>query len=69
MTKGTNFTKPTPALRAVPMTLFPTMESLEDVVEMAMSKTPVVSKNEMQTVLMTYHNTLLSVINQTNQGS
>ena len=52
------------ALRAVPMTLFPTLDSLDAVVEMALSKTPVVSKNEMRVILMTYHNTLLNQINK-----
>ena len=46
----------------VPMGIFPTMDSLQDVVEYAQTKVPVESKNEMTGILMTYHNTLLKVI-------
>ncbi len=55
------------ALRAVHMSLFPTMDSLNDVVALAESKTPVVSKNEMYALLMTYHNTLLSELRKTKE--
>ena len=54
------------ALRAVPMSLFPTCNSLQDALDQAIAATPVVSKNEMRTLLMTYHNTLLQEIQ--NQG-
>ena len=46
-------------LRTVPMTVFPTLDSLDDVVTLAQSKAPVISKNEVYSLLMTYHNTLL----------
>lgn len=47
------------ALRAVPMTLFPAMDSLDEAVNFAYSKIPVVSQNEMLGLLVVYHNTLL----------
>ena len=48
-----------PSLRAVPMSLFPTMGSLQEVVELAESKMPITNRNEMFSLLMIYHNTLL----------
>ena len=51
-----------PPLRAVPMVLFPTMGSLQEVVDYADSKLPVISTNEICSLLMTYHNTLLKVL-------
>ena len=53
-----------PPLRAVHMGLFPTMGSLQDVVDLADSKLPITSRNEVISLLMTYHNTLLSVTAQ-----
>ena len=47
------------ALRAVPMSLFPTMGSLQEVVDLAESKLPITSPNELFSLLMTYHNTLI----------
>ena len=52
----------TPPIRAVPMALFPAMNSLQEAVTYADSKVPVISHNEMFSLLMTYHNTLLKVI-------
>lgn len=49
-----------PQLRAVPMNLFPSMNSLDEVVELAKSKLPMESHNEIHTLLMTYHNSLLN---------
>lgn len=43
------------------MGLFPTMGSLQEVVDLADSKLPITSRNEVISLLMTYHNTLLSV--------
>lgn len=56
--------KPTlhPTLRAVPMILFPTMGSLQEVVDYADSKLPIINKNDLCSLLMVYHNTLLKVI-------
>lgn len=51
-----------PPLRAVPMVLFPTMGSLQEVVDYADAKLPISSKNELCSLLMIYHNTLLQVI-------
>lgn len=48
-----------PQLRAVPMTLFPVMDSLQDVVDYAESRLPISTKNELVTTLMVYQNTLL----------
>ena len=48
-----------PPLRVVPMALFPTLGSLQEVVDFADSKLPITDRNEMFSLLMTYHNTLL----------
>lgn len=47
------------ALRAVPMGLFPTFDSLQAVVSYADSRLPLAHKNEVYGLLMVYHNTLL----------
>lgn len=41
------------------MALFPTLGSLQEVVDFADSKLPITDRNEMFSLLMTYHNTLL----------
>jgi hypothetical protein len=51
-----------PPLRAVKMGLFPTMGSLQEVVDLADSKLPISSRNELVAILMTYHNTLIQQI-------
>jgi hypothetical protein len=51
----------TAALRAVPMALYPTMDSLDSVVNFAVSQMPL-TKNELFTMLMIYHNTMLKVM-------
>lgn len=51
-----------PPLRAVPMVLFPTMGSLQEVVDYADSQLPVLNKNDLCSLLFTYHNTLLKAI-------
>jgi hypothetical protein len=53
---------PDTGLQAEPMPLFPTMDSLTEVVDFADSKRPISSKNELYSLLMVYHNTLLKVI-------
>lgn len=53
------------ALRAVPMSVFPTAASLDEAMNTAIAATPVVSKNEMRTLILTYHNTLLAELNKT----
>lgn len=41
------------------MTLFPTLDSPEEVLELAKSKITSVERNELHSLFMTYHNTLL----------
>lgn len=60
MTDRTN-----PPFRAVPMTLFPSADSLQDAVDLAMSKLPINTANDLYSVLMTYHNTLLQETTKT----
>ena len=50
-----------------PMSLFPTMNSLQEVMDLGMSKMPVNQWNEMHSLLCIYHNTLLKVINNEEQ--
>jgi hypothetical protein len=51
-------------LKPVPMTLFPTMDSLGEVIDLAMSKQLTYNKNELLSLLMTYHNTLLKTLKE-----
>lgn len=51
-----------PPIRAVPMNLFPTMDSLNDVVAVGKLQLPIVHEQALVTLLMTYHNTLLATI-------
>lgn len=46
------------------MSLYPTLRNLDEVVALANSKIPIGNKNEVYAILMTYHNTLLKVINE-----
>lgn len=41
--------------------LFPTMDTLESVVELGMSQLPITTPNALMSILNTYHNTLLKV--------
>ena len=59
MAEATTKTVKGAALRAVPMNLFPTMGSLQEVVELAESKIPITNRNELFSLLMTFQNTLL----------
>lgn len=52
-------TLPQPPLRAVPMSVFPTLGSLQDVLDLAESKLPITDRNELFSLLFSYHNTLL----------
>ena len=56
MSKEINMTV---SLKPVPMSLYPTMGSLQEVVNLATSRIPVTHKNEMVSILMTFQNTLL----------
>jgi hypothetical protein len=51
-----------PALRAVKMGLYPTMTSLQSVVDLAKSQLPSIHHNAMTGLMMTYHNTMLDVM-------
>jgi hypothetical protein len=51
-----------PPVLAVPMGLFPSMDSLQQVIDMANSQLPIATPNAIFTLLMVYHNTLLSQI-------
>jgi hypothetical protein len=46
------------------MALFPTLGSLQEVVDFSESKLPIKDKNELFSLLMTYHNTLIKQLNQ-----
>jgi hypothetical protein len=48
-------------VRALPAkrSLFPTLSSTKDVVEMGVSKLPITDHNTLITLLYTYHNTLI----------
>lgn len=51
-----------PPIRAVPMNIFPTLTTLEEVVALAKSQLPIMDEQKLMTVLMTYHNTLLAYV-------
>jgi hypothetical protein len=51
-----------PPIRAVTMEVFPTMDSLRDVVELGYTKLPLTDRNELYSLLITYHNTLLHTL-------
>lgn len=62
-------TKPTCSTPAVPLLpkpqgLFPTLGSLQEVHDLAESRLPILNKNDIVTLLGTYHNTLLKQLNQ-----
>lgn len=50
------------ALRALPMGLYPTMESIQEVINLAESKLPITDSNEMYSLLMTFQNTLIKYL-------
>jgi len=54
----------TSSLLPKPMCLFPTMGSLQEVIDFGESKLPITNKNEMLSLLMTMQNTILSQINK-----
>ncbi len=56
----TDNSQPQPPIRAVRMGLFPTHGSLQEVVDLGKSKLPITNENELVSLLMSYHNTLLS---------
>ena len=58
----------TAALRAVSMPLFPTLGSIQEVMDLAESKLPITSKNEITSLLLIMQNTVLKVLSQQYQG-
>ena len=48
-------------LRAEIMSLYPTMNSIQEVIDMAESKLPINNKNELFAILMIFQNTLLNL--------
>lgn len=53
-----------PPIRAVKMGVYPTLGSLREVVELGNINLPITDQNELYSLLMTYHNTLLQQITQ-----
>lgn len=58
MTKTVN--KNEASLRTQPMSLFPTLSSEQEAIELMESKLPITSKNELYALLMTFRNTVLA---------
>lgn len=48
-----------PTLRAVKMNLYPTLDSLQSVVDLGMSQLPIMTPNALLGLLMTFQNTLI----------
>lgn len=53
-----------PHIREVAMGVFPTMDSVQEVIDMAESKLPITDKNSLQAILAIYHNTLLKAVKE-----
>lgn len=51
-----------PALRPVHQTLFPVLDNLESVVDLAISQLPIVNPTQVVGLLMTYHNTMVKIM-------
>ena len=51
-------------IKPIPMTLYPTMDSLDEVMALAQARVPQVSRNEIVSLLLIYHNTLLKEISK-----
>jgi hypothetical protein len=47
-------------LRPEVQSVFPTCDSLEDVVNLGVSRLPITTQNDLVVLLLTYHNTLLN---------
>lgn len=65
--KGTHIVKKSelqPSLRAVVSPLFPTMDSPQSVMDMAVSQLPITTPNVITNILMTFQNTLLQDIKE-----
>ena len=48
--------------KPVPQPLFPTMGSLQEVIELGESRLPITNKNELTALFATYHNSLLKAV-------
>jgi hypothetical protein len=48
----------------LPMSLFATMGSLQEVIDHAKAQLPIVNENQLMTIIGAYHNTLLKVLNE-----
>jgi hypothetical protein len=53
-------------MKPEPQTIYPTMDSINEVIELASSKVPVTKRNEMYALLMTFQNTLLKLMKESN---
>lgn len=56
----------TTTTRPAPKPVFPTMGSLQEVIDLAESRLPITNKNDLTAILATYHNTLLNALKATN---
>jgi hypothetical protein len=59
----------TPALRAVQMGLYPTLDSVSSVIDMGIAQLPIQTPNALISLLMTYHNTLITCQKETQHVS
>lgn len=51
-------------MKPEPQNIYPTMDSINEVIELASSKVPLTKKNEMYSILMTFQNTLLKLLKE-----
>ena len=49
-------------LKPIPQPIYPTLGSTQEVIELAESKLPISSKNDLYSLLMTFQNTLLKAL-------
>lgn len=56
-----------PAFRPVPMPLFPVLDNLNAVVDLGISQLPINNTNQLISLLMTYHNTLIKQLEEVNR--
>jgi hypothetical protein len=52
----------TEPIKATKMGLYPTLESLQSVIDLGMSQLPILDQNALYSLLMVYHNTLLAQV-------
>lgn len=64
MIKQHNKQPKSPANTPEQLTLFPTMNSVKDVLDFAEAKLPINNRNDVVTLLGTYHNTLLNQLSK-----